>query len=509
MIDPTKNPGLVVLIGAGPGDSRLLTIEAMRWISIADTVIYDRLAGEDVLDLADENAETFYVGKTPGRAGHSQEEINQLMIEKARAGDLVARVKGGDPFIFGRGGEEALALREADVPFRVVPGITAALAAAASAGIPLTHRGLSSSVTLVTGHEDPTKDAAGIDYDALARLGTLVFYMGVSRLVEIADRLIQAGRSPDTPAALVRNAALPGQRVLSGTLESLPSLARREKIAPPALLIVGEVAGLTAQLNWTAELPLAGQSILVTRPAHQAEVMSVMLAQYGASVLEAPAVDIQELDDPGGLDEAILDLPEFDWVVFTSANGVRAFENRLRALHRDGRSLCDVRIAAVGPGTASALEDILLTADLIPESFTTEELGRSLQAALEPGDRALLLRADLATTTLPRLLGRAGVEVREVTAYRTTRPAALPENVVTALQGRQVDWLTVCSASSVDNIISLARQSGADLHDVQIAAIGPVTARALHEHGLEASVVAREHTIPGLVQALVAAARRE
>jgi uroporphyrinogen III methyltransferase/synthase len=237
--------------------------------------------------------------------------------------------------------------------------------------------------------------------------------------------------------------------------------------------------------------------------------MSVMLTQYGARVLEAPAVEIRSLEDTDELDRAILDLPEFDWLVFTSSNGVRAFEDRLRRLHRDGRSLGDVRIAAVGPGTASALEDILLTADLVPESYTTEELGRALGSAIEPGERALLLRADLATVTLPRLLEKAGADVREVAAYRTARPSALPEETVEALHRGRVDWLTVCSASSVDNIIALARDAQADLHNLQVAAIGPVTARALHEHGLEASIVAREHTVPGLVQALVATAKRE
>jgi uroporphyrinogen III methyltransferase/synthase len=509
MTEPTEHPGLVVLIGAGPGDSRLLTVEGLRWISIADTVIYDRLAGRSVIELADEDAETIYVGKAPGAHSLSQDEINELMVAKARAGALVARVKGGDPFIFGRGGEEALALSDAGVPFRIVPGVTAAAAAAASAGIPLTHRGLASSVTLVTGHEDPAKTDSDIDYAALARLGTLVFYMGVSRLGDIVDRLIDAGRPNDTPAALVRNAALPDQNVIQTTLEDIPQAAAKAGITPPALLVVGEVAALTGELNWSADLPLAGQCVLVTRPAHQSEVMSVMLTQYGARVLEAPAVEIRSLEDTDELDRAILDLPEFDWLVFTSSNGVRAFEDRLRRLHRDGRSLGDVRIAAVGPGTASALEDILLTADLVPESYTTEELGRALGSAIEPGERALLLRADLATVTLPRLLEKAGADVREVAAYRTARPSALPEETVEALHRGRVDWLTVCSASSVDNIIALARDAQADLHNLQVAAIGPVTARALHEHGLEASIVAREHTVPGLVQALVAAAKRE
>jgi uroporphyrinogen III methyltransferase/synthase len=509
MTEPIEQPGLVVLVGAGPGDSRLLTIEGLRWISIAETVIYDRLADRSVIELADEDSETIYVGKTPGRHSRSQEEINRLMIEKARAGNLVARVKGGDPFIFGRGGEEALALRDAGVPFRVVPGITAGSAAGAAAGIPLTHRGLASSVTLVTGHEDPDKGGSSIDYDALARMETLVFYMAVSRMGEIARRLIEAGRAADTPAAVVRNAALPDQQVLVGSLGGLPEKAAAAGIEPPALLIVGDVAAMTEQLNWSADLPLAGQGVLVTRPPHQAEVMSVMLVQYGARVLEAPAVEIHQLANTDQLDEAILALPDFDWVVFTSANGVHAFEDRLRAVHRDGRSLCDVRIAAVGPGTASALDNLLLTPDLIPDTFTTEELGRALAAAIEPGDRALLLRADLATTTLPRLLTRAGAEVREVTVYRTARPPALPESVADTLRNGQVHWLTVCSASSVDNIIALARDAGVDLHSLQIAAIGPVTARALHEHGLEASVVAREHTVAGLVQALVMAARRE
>ncbi len=500
MSDIQGHGGLVVLAGAGAGGAELATAELRRWLARADAVVYDRLAAEGLAALGPPDAERIYVGKTPGEPSVSQEQINARLVELGSAGRLVVRLKGGDPLLFGRGGEEADALRAAGVAFRIVPGITAATAAAAYAGIPLTDRRLASSVALVTGHEDPTREESRLDFAALSGIDTLVFYMGVGRLEGLAAGLIDAGRAPETPAAMVERAATPAQRVLTGTLGDLPARAREAGIRPPALIIVGEVVSLRERLDWFDRLPLRGRTILVTRTRAQASELSERLGELGARVIEAPTIEIRPADDAAAIDPALLDAGRFDWIVLTSPNGAAALRERLRRLDLDARALAGTRIAAIGPGTASALEAFGLRADLVPRRHTTAALGEALAREGADGARCLLLRADIATGELPDALRDAGATVEQVAIYRTVRPEALPADAADALAAGEVDWITFTSSSTVTNFFALA--GDADLAGVRLAAIGPVTAETLHAHDREASVIAEPHTIPGLVEAI-------
>ena len=500
----------MVLAGAGAGSSALVTAEAAKWLSRAEVVVYDRLADPACLRLTAPHAERIDVGKTPGRSGPDQGQINALLIRRARAGRLVVRLKGGDPLVFGRGGEEAEALAAAGVAFRIVPGVTAAAAAAACAGIPLTDRRCASSVALVTGHEDPAKAAEAVDFDALARVDTVVFYMGVKRLADIAQRLIAAGRDPATPAAVVASAGTPGQRTVVAALGDLPARVAEAGIRPPAVTIVGEVVRLREKLRWFERLPLFGRTVLVTRPAGQAEGLSAALADLAAAVIEAPAVEIAPPADAGAAEEAVGRLGEFDLVVFTSVNGVEAFAARCRARGLDGRALSGAKVAAIGPATAAKLRAAFIEPDIVPERFTTADLGEALAAAggLD-GRRVLLARADIAAEALPEALAASGAEVEDVAFYRTLCPASLPSEAVEALRAGRVDWATFTSSSSVTNFLALLGRAGLDpsaaLAGVRLAAIGPVTAETLSARGLTPAAVAEVHTTGGMVAALVAA----
>jgi len=499
--------GLVVLTGAGAAGAATLTAEGRKWLSRADVVIYDRLAGRDALALCRGEAEMIPAGKHPG-GGEAQERINRLMVEKARAGKLVVRLKGGDPFVFGRGGEEAEALAAAGVPFRVVPGVTAGVAAAAYAGIPLTHRRIASTVTFVTGHEDPAKGGSAIDYSALARLETLVFYMSVANLPAIAQRLTEAGRAPETPAAIVEHAASPRQRTIVATLATVAAEARAADVAPPAVVIVGRVAGLRERLAWFEKLPLFGRTVLVTRSRRQSAQLTESLREAGACVIEAPAIEVRPLEDFKRLDAALADISGFDWLVLTSANGARFLFERLAAIGRDARALAGVKVAAIGPPTAEALRAGGITADLVPDEFTTERLGEAI-AALPAAQRKrlLLARADISTPALAAGLTASGSKVVEVTLYRTTCPAALPGEAVEAVRAGSVDWITFTSASTVQNFLELAESAGLDteLPGVKLASIGPATSEALARRGLSAAATAQPHTADGLVQAIISA----
>ena len=344
-----------MLAGAGPGDDALVTAASLRWLARCDTVVYDRLANPALLEAASGSAERIYVGKAPGRSGYSQEQINELLVEKCRAGRRVVRLKGGDPLVFGRGGEEADALRAAGCEFRFVPGVTAGVAGLAYAGIPLTDRRLASTAAFITGHEDPAKDESTIAWDALAKIDTLVFYMGVGNLPQIAERLIAAGRSPATPAAVIYRATTPDQRTVTATLAEIAAVAMEADIRPPALIVVGEVVSLRERLNWWETLPLFAQTVLVTRSRAQASRLSAALRELGAGVIESPTIRIEPPADLGPLEAALRRVGEFDWLVLTSPNGVAAVLDRLDALGLDGRALGGVKIAAVGAATAATL----------------------------------------------------------------------------------------------------------------------------------------------------------
>jgi len=433
----------------------------------------------------------------------TQDQINALLVKKTAEGKLVVRLKGGDPLIFGRGGEEADALADAGLPFRIVPGVTAAIAAGACAGIPLTDRRLASTVTFITGHEDPTRDESAINYDALAGLDTLVFYMGVGNLPAIAARLISAGRPPDTPVALVQNATLEAQRTVVATLGSAAEAAEANNVCPPALLIVGDVVTLRDKLAWKEKLPLYGRTILVTRTREQASKLTGQLVACGANVIECTTIEIRPPEDFAGLDKALGRIESFDWLVLTSPNGVRALLARMRQLGLDGRSLSKLRIAAVGPATADLLDENFLHADLMGETFTSRALGKALAPRTRKGAKVLLARADIATDELPETLRAAGAKVTEAIAYRTVRPASLPDHAVSALTAGTVDWVTFTSSSTVKNFLTLVQGAGVDVAAVKLASIGPVTTEALRAAGLDPTTEAKRHTICGLIEAII------
>jgi uroporphyrinogen III methyltransferase/synthase len=495
--------GRVYLVGAGPGDPGLLTARALSLIATADVILYDRLIPAAALDGARADAELLFVGKEGGGARVPQEETEALMVERARAGKEVVRLKGGDPFVFGRGGEEALTLRAAGISFEIVPGVTAGVAASAYAGIPVTHRGLASAVALVTGHEDPDKDEAAIDWRALADFpGTLVFYMGLGRLAQIADSLIAAGRSPEEPAAVVQAGTLPTQRAVTGTLQTVPEIARREGLSPPAITVVGPVAALAEQLSWVRPLPLAGRTVAVTRARAQASGLARALEARGARVVQAPVIRISALPGPP------LDPSPYDLVCLTSPNAVNALFERLGAAGRDARALAGARVAAIGPGTAQALATHGIVADIVPDRFLAEALVEALAGV--PVRRALVARARAAREVLPDGLRERGAEVDVLDLYETVAEPLPAQLLETA---RNADYITFTSSSTVRFFLQAASplEGAAALSPAtRIVSIGPVTSQTLREHGFEAHVEATRHDIDGVIDALLSdAAKRD
>jgi uroporphyrinogen III methyltransferase/synthase len=492
--------GRVHLVGAGPGDPGLLTARALELIARADVIVHDRLIPPGALDGARPDAQRVYVGKEGGGPSTPQEEIDALLVEHARAGREVVRLKGGDPFVFGRGGEEAQVLRAAGVPFTVVPGVTSGIAAPAYAGIPVTHRDHASAVALVTGHEDPAKPESALDWPALAAFpGTLVLYMGVRQLGRIAERLRAGGRPGDEPVAVVERGTLPGQKVVVGTLADIEAGAREAGIRPPSVTVVGPVAALGDQLRWYAPGPLAGRRVAVTRARAQASELAARLRALGAEALEAPAIRIVPSPGPPPA------LEDYDLLCLTSPNGVAALWERLRAAGRDARAFAGLTIAAIGPGTARALAERGLQADVVPERFVAEGLVEAL--AGRPVRRALVARAAEARDVLPDALRERGAEVDVLALYETRAEALSPEELAAA---RGADYVTFTSSSTVRFFLEAAggaealRDGDAGGGGPRLASIGPVTSATLREHGLEPAVEARRHDIDGLVEALVA-----
>jgi uroporphyrinogen III methyltransferase/synthase len=487
---------IVALVGAGPGDPGLMTARSLELIAAADVVLYDRLIPPGALDGARADAELVYVGKEPGRPALAQEDIGALLVEHGRAGQRVVRLKGGDPFVFGRGGEEAGALRAAGVAFEVVPGVTAGVAAPAYAGIPVTHRDAASAVAFVTGHEDPEKEQPALDWEGLARFpGTLVFYMAVGRLPRIAQALTAAGRPGDEPAAVVERGTLPGQRTVLATLSTIAERVEEEGLRAPAITVVGPVAALRERLAWLEERPLHGRSVAVTRARAQASGLAAKLRALGAGVVEAPAIRIEPL--PG---EAP-DLDGFDLVVFTSPNGVRLLFERLaaRGAPRDARALAGKAVAAIGPGTTQALREHGIDPDVVPERSVAESLLEALRDV--PVRRALIARAQEARDVLPDGLRERGVEVEVLALYRMVAEPLDGDAREAALGA---DWIAFTSASTVRYFLEAA--DGQQPRG-RIVSIGPVTSAALREQGLEPVVEATDHDVDGLVAALLADAR--
>ncbi|MCG3177917.1 MAG: Siroheme synthase [Phycisphaerae bacterium] len=493
----------MALVGAGPGDPGLITVAGARLLEQADVVVYDRLANPALLKLAPPCAELINVGKQAGSHAMPQERINQVLVEQGRTGKRVVRLKGGDPFIFGRGGEEAEALVDAGLRFIVVPGVTSGVAAPAYAGIPVTHRDFTSSFTVVTGHEDPTKPDSSLDYAVLAKLDSVAFYMSIGNLARNSTALIAAGKAPSTPVAVIERGTWPGQRTIVGTLADIAAKVGAAAIRPPAMVLVGPTAGLHDKLNWFENRPLFGRRIVVTRTRQQASALSEGLADLGAEVIEAPTIRIEGPEDTAAVDAEFRRLGEYDFVVFTSANGVRLWAEWMRAIGLDGRALGQARLAAVGPATAAAMEELFLRPDVIPEQFVAESLVESFKALGDlTGKRFLLLRADIARAAVNEALTRLGAEVADVAIYRTLPADSLPAELA---DGR-IDWVTFTSSSTVANFLALAPAGlAADLKSgaTRAACIGPITAETFSQlAGREPDVVADEHTIAGLLQAI-------
>ena len=489
--------GIVHLVGAGPGDPGLLTARALELIARADVVLYDRLIPAGALDGARREAELVYVGKAPGRPSMPQAEIDALLVEHGRAGRRVVRLKGGDPFVFGRGGEEAQALRAAGVAFEIVPGVTAGVAAPAYAGIPVTHRDRSSAVAFVTGHEDPEKGEEALDWDALARFpGTLVFYMGVKALPRIADRLTAAGRAADEPAAVIERGTHPRQRTILATLATVAARATEARVRPPSVTVVGAVAALADELGWLDRRPLHGRTVAVTRARAQASGLASRLRELGAEVIEAPAIRIVALggDAP--------DLSGYDLVCLTSPNGVALLFDRLERAGADARALAGATVAAIGPGTARALRGRGVLADVVPERFVAESLVEALRD--RPVHRALVARAAEARDVLPDALRARGAAVDVLALYETVAEQ-LSEGELAALHG--ADYVTFTSSSTVRYLLEAA-EGPESLDGARLVSIGPVTSATLREHGLAPDVEATRHDVDGLVEALVDDAER-
>ena len=499
--------GIVYLVGAGPGDPSLITVRGVECLKKADVVVYDYLANEHLLSYAPECAEHIYAGKIGGRHNQGQDEINNLLVEKGREGKIVVRLKGGDPFVFGRGGEECEALRDAGIPFEIIPGVTAAVGASAYAGIPLTHRDITASVAFVTGQEGKEKNESNIDWDRLSLGGgTVVFYMGVTTLRRNMQRMMEHGRSPDTPVALVRWATTPRQQVLVGTLADIADRSEESCFKPPAITIVGEVVSLREKLQWFDKRPLCGKKIIVTRAAEQAGEFSVKLEARGATVLECPTIRLVEPESWQLLDLAIRDLADYDWLVLTSGNAVRYFFQRLNTLGLDSRALAGCRICAVGPKTADEIRTFGIRPDLVPLDYKAEGIIGEFSRLDMHNTRVLFPRADKARDVIPRELKRMGAHVDNPVVYRNIFPERLPPETLFALEKRSVDCITFTSSSTVQNLAAmLGEELMLDmLKGVVVASIGPITSKSCRDLGLKIDIEPQSYTLDALAEALEA-----
>lgn len=498
--------GKVYLIGAGPGDVKLITVKGLECIQKADVIVYDRLANPRLLSYRKPEAKLIYVGKSPDRHTLTQDEINHVLVEEGLKGNVVARLKGGDPYVFGRGGEEGEELRKAGVAFEEVPGITSAISVPAYAGIPITHRDFTSTFTVITGHEEPGKETSNINWPRLAQdPGTLVFLMGVGNLPQIVEKLVANGKDAQTPIALIRWGTRPEQQVVTGNLANIVDIVNKAGLKSPAIIIIGQVVTLRDTLRWFEDQPLFGKRILVTRSREQASVLSEKLEQLGAEAWEYPTIKIQETEDLGSLDRAVANAGGYDWIIFTSVNGVKAFFNRLKAQRLDIRSLNDAKICAIGPKTAEALEERGLLVDVMPEVFRAEAVVAALEGRIQAGDKVLLPRADLARQVLVDSLQQLGAQVDEIIAYQTVlADNSDTELLLEKLQAGEMHIITFTSSSTVTNFLQLIGEHRQLLEGVTIACIGPITAETAEKNGLHVDICAQQYTIDGLVDAIVA-----
>ncbi|HEY9479607.1 MAG TPA: uroporphyrinogen-III C-methyltransferase [Gemmatimonadaceae bacterium] len=504
----SKGSGVVYLVGSGPGDPGLLTVRARELLADCDAVVYDALVNPAILSegAVARAAELHFVGKRGGESSARQQDIEALLVSLARDGKRVVRLKGGDPFVFGRGSEEAQVLADAGIPFEIVPGITAGVAAPAYAGIPVTHRAVATSVTFITGHEDPTKGESGTDWSALARTGgTLVLYMGVRRLPEIVRALAAGGMSLETPAAMVEWGTFPRQRTITATLGTLVDVARREKIAAPSITVIGDVVALREEIRWFDERPLFGKRIIVTRARTQASQLAVRLSALGAEVIEAPAIQVEPLD-PGPLRTALAALGDYRWAIFTSRNAVEITWRELLARGLDARAFAGVKLAAVGPATADALAERGLLADVIPQRYVAEGIVDSLRAREDVrGTRVLYPKAEGARDILPAELRAMGADVDEIPVYRSVPDPAGVSAARDALDGGGVDIVTFTSSSTVRFFVESVGLDAA--RRARIVSMGPITSETARAMGFEVAAEARQATIDSLVDAVIETAR--
>ncbi len=501
--------GKVYLVGAGPGDPKLITVRGLEAIRKADVVVYDRLANPQLLRHMKPGAERIYVGKLPDRHTLRQEVISQMLVDLALQGKVVTRLKGGDPTVFGRAGEEAELLAEHGIEFEMVPGITSAVAVPAYAGIPITHRDFTSSVAIVTGHECPKKTGSNINWAKLSTAtGTLIFLMGVSNIGAIRDVLIENGKPADTPVALIRWGTRADQQTLTGTLATIEDQVRASHFQSPAVIIVGEVVKLREKLSWYEKKPLFGKRVLITRSGSQSGELANLIDELGGEPVEFPVIRMQPPSRPEtvqALDNALRSLAKYDWIVFTSVNGVEYFFRRMKELKVDVRTMHRARIAAVGPKTAEALLDRGLVADMPPGQYTAEKLFEFLAPDLKPGQNALLPRADIAAKQLPNRLREAGLNVTEVDVYETVLCADNGRELLDMLQKKEIHIITFTSSSTVKNLLTLLSQLGAEnpaqlLEGAEIACIGPVTAQTAEQSGLKVHYTAKEATVASLIE---------
>jgi len=496
----------VYLVGAGPGDPGLITVKGRECIQTADVIIYDYLASPALLKHAPPEADMIYVGKKGGDHTLSQDEINALIVEKAKAGSTVCRLKGGDPFIFGRGGEEAEILVSKAIPFEIVPGVTSAIAAAAYAGIPLTHRKLAATLAFVTGHEDPHKEESSIEWESLAGgIGTLVFFMGVKNLPDITQKLIANGKSPETPVALIRWGTTPAQKTVTGNLDNINARVKEAGLKAPAIIVVGDVVNLRKTLKWFETRPLLGKRIIVTRAREQASDLVRQLSELGAECLEYPTIQILPADDLNPIDAAIEKLSAFDWIVFTSVNGVQFFFDRLFALNRDVRALSHLGTAAIGPATAGRLSKFGLKSDIVPQNYRAESVVEAFRKEKLKGKKILLPRAAEARPVLPVELRKMGAEVEEVTVYHTEKVTDHADLLVKQLEDNSIDLITFTSSSTVKNFKDLlpSNKFSRLVAGVKIASIGPITTDTASQLGFKVDTTAESYTIPGLCEAVL------
>ncbi len=498
-------PGKVYLIGAGPGDPGLLTIKGRDCLALADVVIYDYLANPVLLGYMRPDAERIYVGKSRGKHSVPQDEINQLLVDKATAGLNVARLKGGDPYVFGRGGEEATYLHRNQIPFEVVPGVTAGFAAAAYAGIPLTHRDITTSLALLTGHERPERKLSSLDWQKLATgLGTLIFYMGMTNLKMISEKLIEHGRPVETPVAIIQWATLPRQRTLTGRLDQIADQVASAGIKPPAVIIIGEVVRYREELRWYDNLPLFGRRFLLTRPYAQAAGMVALLQAQGAETICIPTIEIAEPTDWSDCDQALARLSDYAGLILTSANGVEAFFGRLSSRNLDLRALAGVEIIAVGPKTARVIEKYGLKPDLIPQDFRAEGVVEELLASGVSGKHYLYPRTEIARSLIPDRLNAAGAQVDAPVVYRTIAPQGKQEMIRHLLEAGELDAICFSSSSTFDNLQAMFGDELAKLKKAtDFFSIGPLTSKTIRKHGFEVALEPAKSTLDDLVTAMV------